>query len=130
MPYVLTGGDEEGGGRGTSRDLPARLACPRCVEAAWMGRGTSSADPVRLSGLCGGGWGGGGIGATLALPACPRELLRNRSGLCCALRKQPNQASPTTWQTGQKCTGVGLFGAHQDGPDGFKKSTRCLVTVR
>ena len=67
--------------------------------------------------------GGGG-------PACPRELLRNRSGLCCALRKQPNQASPTTWQTGQKCTGVGLFGAHQDGPDGFKKSTRCLVTVR
>ena len=61
MPYVLTGGDEEGGGgRGTSRDLPARLACPRCVEAAWMGRGTSSADPVRLSGLCGGGWGGGG----------------------------------------------------------------------
>ena len=122
-------GDEEGG-RGASRDLPARLACLCCVEAAWRGRGTSSGVPAWSACLrCVDEAGGGGIGATQVLPACPRDLLRNRSGLCCALWKQPNQNSPTTWQTGKKGTGVGLFGAHQDGPDGFKKSTRCLVTV-
>ena len=94
MPYVLTGGDEEGGGRGTSRDLPARLACPRCVEAAWRGRGTSSADPVCLSGLCGGGWGGGG-NCRNSGPAClPAPGSCYATGLASAALYVSSQTKP------------------------------------
>ena len=81
-----------GGGRGTSRDLPARLACPRCVEAAWRGRGTSSADPVRLSGLCGGGWGGGELAQLW--PCLPAPGSCYATGLASAALYVSSQTKP------------------------------------